>query len=387
METWQHGIEIERLRAFAALFKERHNALVFGAFGLTKERDIAEALSKNNVIWTGDPPDAVALFALAKQDSEQHDFAQRPFRIKIPAVHVKAFAARSAEAGAKILGALRDRAVGVALWVEIFEEDATARAALAAAGGFNYVATKIAAGSEIKGVYTTGASQLPPIGPEDEATLALLERAFLAEGESEAILCELSAFDSLWAQHYSSYNKRKSWEAFALRGYTDDPGFIIKPREMSRKWKEEHADLLEAKSRPTKAAEHFPATLKAVARLARPEQCDRVRFMRLRAKDGELSRHADITDREAGTRDGQICRLHIPIVTSPKVRFYGWTARGEAIVTSFSAGALAYLDQRKPHRVTNDDPELWRIHLVVDYVADAALRARLAAAVAPARAA
>ena len=42
LPDWQKGFELEHLRSFAAVFKERHKPLVFGAFGLTKERDIVQ---------------------------------------------------------------------------------------------------------------------------------------------------------------------------------------------------------------------------------------------------------------------------------------------------------------------------------------------------------
>jgi hypothetical protein len=221
---------------------------------------------------------------------------------------------------------------------------------------------------------------LPALSEAYQATLLIVEPNFLSTAEHDAIRKELAAFDSLWAQHYSSYNKRKSWEAFALRGFDDDPAFIIKPAEMAKSWKEENAARLTARPHMTRAAEHFPATLAATARLAPADRCDRIRFMRLRAKGGELSRHADITDREAGTADGMICRFHIPITTSPAVRFSGWTARGQRIDTAFPERALAYLDQRKPHMVTNSDPALARVHLVVDCAGSAPLRERLEAA-------
>ena len=109
--------------------------------------------------------------------------------------------------------------------------------------------------------------------------------------------------------------------------------------------------------------------------------------MRLRAKGGELARHADITDREAGTADGMISRFHIPIVTSPAVRFSGWTVRGERIDAAWPEGALCCLDQRKPHTVTNSDPELARVHLVIDAISNATIRSVLASAQRPALAA
>jgi hypothetical protein len=380
LADWQRGYPLEQLQAFAAPFKARHKALVFGAFGLTKERDVAEYLARGRAIWTGNPPEAIALFSIAKVASEQHDFAQRQFKVQPGSVSVKAFAASTPAAGAKLLSALRERSKGAPIWLEIFEEDQTARAALTAAGGFNYVTTKILAGSEIKGLYFTGAPPLPQLEPADEATLLVVDPEFLAPAEHAAIKAEIAQFSNLWAQHYSSYNKRKSWEAFALRGYDDEPGFIIKPAEMAKSWKEENAARLADKPRATKAAEHFPATLQFCTRLVPLEQADRIRFMRLRSKGGELTRHADITDREAGTADGAIARMHIPIITSSAVRFRGWTARGDRLETAFPERALCYLDQRKPHAVTNSDPTLDRVHLVVDCIASAALRRQLEAA-------
>jgi Aspartyl/Asparaginyl beta-hydroxylase len=373
LADWQKGFSIDKLKEMAAPFKARHKALVFGAFGLTKERDIADAMSKQRAVWTGDPVQAVALFVPTKAASEQSDFAQREFVIAPGSVAIKAFAANSFGDGVKILEAIILRAEGAKIWLEIFEEDEIAKKC-AIAARFVYVTTKVSAGSEIKGVYLHGApSPLAPFSKVDEATLLVLNGSFLSGPMHTAIKAELRAFESLWAQHYSDYNKRKSWEAFALRGYSNDPGFIIKPAEMSKGWKEENSARLSSKSDWTDAAQHFPATVRAVGLLG-ATQFDRVRFMRLRSKNGELSRHADITDREAGTADGMVTRLHIPITTSDAVTFYGWNARGEKLETHWPERALCYLDQRKPHAVINSDPELNRIHLVVDCIANENIR-------------
>jgi hypothetical protein len=370
---WQQGFELEHLRAFAAVFKERHKPLVFGAFGLTKERDIAEALAKKRLVWTGTPPEAVAIFSVTQKPSEQEDFAQRPFTILPGSVYVKSFAARSEQAGTKILDNICQRAkTGSAqVVVEAFEEDSIARQCLKRAG-LRWQTSKISAGSEIKGVYSAESLGMEALQPCDLATLSVLRRDFLSVSEHSAILKEAEDHVAEFAQHYSDYNKRKSWTAFAVHGYSDDPAFIIKPGEMARSWKEENAGLMKEPVRWTKAAKHFPVTRKVAERLG--AKLDRVRFMRLRSKDGELSRHADITDREAGTADGFVTRLHIPIRTSADVMFYGWDARGQQMTTSFPERALCYLDQRKPHAVKNTDPSLDRIHLVVDCFADAKVR-------------
>lgn len=378
---WQKGFPLEQLKALAAPFKERHRPLVFGAFGLTKERDIADAMEHKRAMWTGSPPQAVAITYEAKRQSDQQDFAQRAFVIPAGSAIVKNFAALTTEAGTKVLVALRDRTASRALFVEIFEEDTIAKACVEALG-FAYMVTKISAGSEIKGVYTNGPAVVGALPTEDETTLEVLDPDFVADHEIAAIQAELAAATERFAQHYSDYNKRKSWTAFALRGYSDDPSFIIKPAEMSKSWKEEHPQEMKEEVRWNSAKDLFPATMKVVGRLGQHLKFDRVRFMRLRAKDGELSRHADITDREAGTADGFISRLHIPIRTSDAVTFRGWTARGEKLERTLPQGALCYLDQRKPHAVTNKDPSLDRLHLVLDCFADAELR-RLIATKAP----
>lgn len=376
---WQRGYSLGYLQSFGELFKRRHKALVFGAFGLTKERDVADALARKRIIWVGDPPVAAAIFNVSKAGAIHQDFAQRDCPIPAGCVFVKAFACDRMDAGALVLGTLRERAQGRPVWVEAFEEDAAARCALEKAGGFAYACTKISAGSEIKGLYVSGAAPpLPQLPPEETATQCILEREWLTPEAHTEIMVELEMFGDHFAQHYSDYNKRKSWTAFALRGYQDDPGFIIKPAEMSKSWKEENQALLSEPVRWTQAAEHFPTTIKQVDRLG--VQIDRLRFMRLRSKNGELARHADITDREAGVRDGFIARLHIPLRTSRAVTFIGWDARGQARAQAFPERALVYLDQRKPHAVRNTDLTLDRIHLVVDCFADRAVRDLIAGA-------
>lgn len=370
---WQKGFPIAQLKELAEPFKIAHKALVFGAFGLTKERDIADALAHKRLIWTGSPPQAVAIFSQLKRPFDQQDFTQRSYRLARDTVVVKSFAATSVASGVKVLNALKERAPAQ-LVVEIFEEDKVARECVDQVGWF-YGATKISAGSEIKGVYS-GAAVAPALPVEELASLEVLTPNYVSKDHHAMILKELAVADSMFAQHYSDYNKRKSWTSFALRGYSDDPTFIIKPGEMSKAWKEDNAALLAEKPRATTIVKNFPATMKIVDGLQL--KLDRVRFMRLRSKDGELSRHADITDREAGTRDGFITRLHIPIVTSEAVTFYSWNARGLRREISLPERALCYLDQRKPHAVKNTDPKLDRIHLVIDCFADENLRKKIA---------
>lgn len=377
MKDWQKGVPLEELRALAAPFKRHHKALVFGAFGLTKELDVATALDERRLIWTGprSAPKGVAIARLLKRPSVRTDFAQRDVTLAGGSVLVEAIAADDADSAGRMLSALLARASGAPVWCEAFEEDGIVRSALYALG-FSWQSTLIKAGSELKGLYAKGAPLVEPLPGEELATQTLLEPALLSAEETRSLLADIERFGETWAQHYSSYNKRRSWTAVSLRGYSDDPNFIPKPAEMSRAWKEEHPELLKAEARWTPAAAALPRLRQLAERIA--PFTDRVRLMRL-AGGGELTRHADITDREAGVQEGKLLRLHVPLRTDFGVRFHGWSARGQLRSQHFGAGSLFYLDQRKPHRVSNDSG-VDRIHLVIDAWSTPELRARLAEA-------
>lgn len=369
---WQRGQPLEKLQALAAVFKAAHKPLCFGAFGLTKERDIAAALSAGECSWTGQPPRAVALHSVLKHAGHHSDFSGRPLKLPPGCIYVHAFAAAEPASGGRVLKRFAEAEYPTA--VEIFEEDTVARACVQRAG-FRYAFSKVTAGAEIKGMYFLRMDPPPPLPAEEERTLLQITRTYAGPNEHADILAELARHEERfpWAQHYSSYNKRKSWTAFALRGFDRlDPSFIIKPAEMAKGWQEAHPERMDATPDWTLAAQHFPAACSLVEAL--PGLKERVRFMRLRHGDGELSRHADITDREAGVRSGCVARLHIPIRTSPAVRFQAWDSRGALHEHHFPERSLFYLDQRKPHRVLNTDPALDRIHLVVDCYVTSILR-------------
>lgn len=134
---------------------------------------------------------------------------------------------------------------------------------------------------------------------------------------------------------------------------------------MSRRWKAENADKLgwEIADTPLRAA--LP---EVEAILGKPPfantQLHRVRLMKL-LPGGALSRHADITDPDAGARPGKLLRLHVPIETNANVVFSSWLPDGAQARAVMGPGALYYLDTRKPHAARNDG-EGERIHLVVD---------------------
>jgi hypothetical protein len=140
---------------------------------------------------------------------------------------------------------------------------------------------------------------------------------------------------------------------------------------MSKTWKQENASRLSAKCAPTAAAKALPTIWELAYSV--PGNLERVRLMRLRASNGELTRHADITDRDAGTENGKIARFHIPLQTAQGCLFSGWELDGTLNQQHFAAGSLFYLDIRKPHAVKNTS-QINRIHLVIDVACNAQTR-------------
>lgn len=384
---WALGYDVADLKALARPFKDRYATMVYGAFGLPKERDMALALQAGALVRL--PDGGVAIARQLKAGATHRDFTGRAIKVPAGDWMVSDFCP-GVDPHASVLlleATLRERS-DAPIWVEVFREDEQLVQGLAGAN-FLSLATKIAAGSEIKGLYLRCAlyeqgkkreERTPPPLPEEEyLTLNTVEWAFLdaaelAQVDDELMLWERSHKEGPWAQHYSSYNKRGSWTAFCLRGYAADPTFVMKPAEMSKTWKAEHPDLLKAPVMWTEAAEAFPITRELLDRI--PGQKERVRFMRLASGNGELTRHADITDRDAGVADGKIARLHLPIRSHPAVQFTAWAATGYRIDVNMKPGDLWYLDQRKPHMVKNDSP-VDRVHLVVDVLSSPELRRML----------
>lgn len=376
--AWALGYDLAFLKQLAAVFARDFKPHCYGAFGLPKERDIATAMKEGQLAWTRSPETnaiaAVVMFRIAKVASSQSDFAQRPISIYKGDLQIRALAGSPADLS-RLVTKLMGKAGPRPVWIELHEENRKLRD-VAISLGFKPVATKVTASSDIKALYIHGepnpaARVQGSLHPSDIPALKLLGCGAMP-GEIQKCLDEIAAFNPAWEQHYSSYNKRKSWTAIALQGFDpSDPGFIIKPAEMSKGWKQDNPDRLKAACAPTIAAMAMP-TIWMLAQSV-PGKLERVRLMRLRASNGELTRHADITDRDAGTADGRIARLHIPLQTAKGCEFSGWELTGNRTRRHFPAGSLFYLDIRKPHAVKNTS-DCDRIHLVVDVACNAQTR-------------
>ena len=181
----------------------------------------------------------------------------------------------------------------------------------------------------------------------------------------------LEGLDLSFTNHYSNYNKGTSWSAISLRGYSDDWRFITKPAEMSKKWKKENEGV-EFKLQDTMLRRHFPEVEDLLKYL--PGKPHRIRFMNLSPGGGELERHTDQVDPDAGVQDGKLMRFHFPIVTNKDVIFNQWDWDAKLVEEHMKVGECWYIDVRKPHRAINGGTEM-RTHLVVDIEANEKVRA------------
>lgn len=372
---WQCGIPLRELRSLAAAVRPLQDASL-GRFAAPREADIARARSRGEAIWSRPEPDAdpdcLALFRIAKRASSWGGFGSS-CEIPSGALVVRhASCLEGSESRLLLLLRLLSERSAAPLFFEAWTE-IPGHAWVARSLGLLPAASRVLASSEIRTIWAPPDASCTPSEPAELAHLNILDPAFLSPGDQEEILQELAAWieqEGELAQHYSSYNRRRSWTAIALRGFDpEDPSFIEKPSEMPKAWKAEHPELLSSSCSWTRAASSFPAARRTIERLAPVE---RARIMAV-APGGELTRHADITNPGAGVQDGELARLHIPLQTSEEAAFRGWLLDGREIRRHFPARSLCYLDQRKPHALANEG-ELPRYHLVVDVPSSGSLR-------------
>jgi hypothetical protein len=366
--AWQRGYPLDELKAIAATFAAHDDGLILGAFSAYKENAVADALASGRLEQAGGV--AMDRAVLARPLPIRDFTGEVRAQAQAGDVYVRRLAYLPGQEDAA-LAVLRD--LKRPLWVQAWIEHPGDRQVMEGLGA-SLACTKIKASSEMIGVYYVGAGEGlfddAPYAPAPAADHAALVR--LATGLDVAPLC--AAVDALgvdYADHYSTYNRGHSWSALALRGYSNDPNFIIKPSEMSKKWKRENPDALDWWLRDTPLRAKLPEAEPLIAAL--PGDPHRVRLMRLAPGGGELERHADITDPDAGTGDGQLLRLHMPLVTNDQCVFESWRLDGQRLEAVMRPGECWYLDTRKPHTARNGgDTE--RLHLVVDMACTPELR-------------
>jgi len=233
--------------------------------------------------------------------------------------------------------------------------------------------------ADVISIYYCGDKRKRLKQPEAEyLTLSKLEDVNLMRFISpiQDILTELEDKKIIdFTNHYSNYNKKNTWSAISLRGYSSDWRFIEKPDEMNKKWQKENEDK-DFHLQDTNLMKHFdleePLEGNIIYNLLHfigvKTKIYRIRFMKLRGGEGTLERHTDQVCPDTGVADGKLMRLHFPIFTNPKVKFKCWYSRNYDEVV-MKEGECWYLDTRKPHEAKNGG-ENNRIHLVIDVVAN-----------------
>ncbi len=370
--SWNKNYNIDHLKRISGIFKINEKDFTFGQFSRIKERDLVKYLESDSILYNDD---SCIVWRELKRDSFRKDFRGEKIIFKKGDIIVDRFSSSGVYKAKKIFDEFLLLVKDKKIFVNIFEEDDITKEVLIASR-FIWLSTKVMSSSELVGIYANRKEGSEMNLFNEERIIPEKERESLCHASRiMKINCEVHEEDisiikkelnnySDFVQHYSHYNKRKSWLAFALKGYDKhNPGFIIKPDEMSKKWKSENEHYLNNKAEYTSIAGLFPFTVKFAEKFGK---LDRLRFMKL-LSGGELSRHADITNKDAGVSSGKIVRLHLPIISHEKVKYYAWGLRGLKIERSFTGNYVFYLDQRKPHRVVNDSP-IDRINLVMDVI-------------------
>jgi hypothetical protein len=356
-KDWQYGYEIDYLKSIESTY-ERYNSFTDSPFAQYKKNNIAEDLHNGNLVF-----------------ENNCSYVKNIINKKIAITMYPGVVIAHKEPGDQVITKLIGDDIGLEsicrsvvdnTWLYIWMEDIDTRRIVEK--HFDYVGSKITTFGEIYGIYfKNGKNVFAPrthifVDPVENISVKKLNIP-VDISIIEQIQLKLDKLNLKFKNHYSNYNKGKSWSAISLRGYTPDIMRIEKPVEMNKKWKEEHKeDLFELQD--TYLRNEFPELDKLLEFLGDVE-LHRIRFMRLTPGGGELSRHTDQVDTEAGLNIDNISRLHFPIQTNPNVRFSVWSPNGEEKDINMKIGEVWVLDTRKPHKVINyGDRD--RIHLVID---------------------
>lgn len=371
MKDWQYGIDLDYLKTLEK-FYEPHNKFALSTFGKFKKNDIASTLHKGTLKLFNDdtamPSDRAAVVI---------EHSKVPSKITM---HGKTII------GEKLRGDVTfSRLVGNPLTLlEVLDPDGdfgnkncwlttyagnTEIRRVAERSRFEYVGYKVTSNAEVMAVYfrndpmNFGPRALTAVNP---AELVGMARLYLPPNTEllRTILAKLESRNPTFTNHYSNYNQKNAWSALSLRGYSKDSTFITKPAEMSDKWNEEHKNQ-HFELQDTPLYEHFPDVRKLLSFL--DGECHRIRFMKLSPGGGELLRHTDQVDPDAGNSLGALARLHFPLKTNTKVLFTTWNGNDEPIQYHYGVGECWIIDTRKPHMAINGGDEE-RIHLVVDTI-------------------
>ena len=376
MKDWQKGIELDDLLDQEKTWVD-YNKRCLSPFLEMKKNKIAAAIDVDDYVC-GDGWAVQSRVLKVRTKINMYS----AYKIPIATIEkgdrvVDRMAFSQPSSGAKIIRVLKDYDEDTFLYLnEEYESDRM----IAIAAGYRKLGIKINTFGDIQGVYFK--DQPSFLGDrrefKEQNMMLPVEKLVLIKTNIPDVsnICDILAqrvemMDYKFTNHYSNYNKDKSWSAISLRGYSPEWSFITKPAEMSKKWKEENKDV-EFKLQDTELRKMFPEVEELLRWL--PGEPHRIRFMNLSPGGGELQRHTDQVDPDAGVNDLKLMRFHFPIVTNKDVIFNQWDWHAELVEAHMQVGECWYLDVRKPHRAINGGTDM-RTHLVVDVEANDEVRA------------
>ena len=375
LKPWQKGFELDYLKDLEKRFNS-YNKFAQHELSKFKKNNIADALDKDQIQLLAK---GLIHYTKTKVKSNIFMFPGVLLGTKQPGdINIKHFGYKTEDDINNIITELKENTEYTSnnVWLFINEESQEDKS-IADKAGFNKIGVKYNSVADIIGVYYKDAeskfedTQHPKVPVYEKYTLKPFALDF--EDVVPQIAKQLEEMEVEFTNHYSNYNKAKSWSAISLRGYTPDYKFITKPIEMNKKWKEEHKDE-HFELQDTEWRKKFPLVEKILSQFQ--TEIHRVRFMNLKPGGGELERHTDQVDPDLGIQDGRLMRVHIPIKTNANVEFTSWSTTGSKVIANMDTGSCWYLDIRKPHMAINNGND-WRTHLVIDVVANEQVRSML----------
>lgn len=365
IKAWQHGYDLSYLKTMEKQW-DHYNSFAASPFGKFKKNDIAKALHDVELVYNAD---YAYVFKHVKVDTP----------ITLYNGVVGGYKRRGDVVVSKLLSYSGDFKTalnpfkGHNTWIYLWAEDRETRSKVEAEG-WKWICGKVTTFGEIYAIYfrysdssfdgiCDNISDYSCTNPVELITLKKTGNVNLEVIHS--IKDTLNNLNLEYTNHYSNYNKDKSWKALSLRGYYADWTRIEKAEEMNKKWHEKHAHET-PELQDTELYANFPMVKELLkATFGANAEIHRVRFMWLAPGGGELLRHTDQADPDCGLQIGQITRFHFPIQTNDKVIFTAFNLNGDKISLNLKEGEFGLLDTRKPHTVVNGG-DVPRIHLVVD---------------------
>jgi hypothetical protein len=395
---WARGYKLEDLRRITALFKRHDEGLLYGPFDRYRDRDAANDLHNGWLKLGPRDADGVPAWASVVRELDRkqsvRDFAGGRFELSPGTLYCTRMAFAGENAAGSLLCQLRTHDGPIA--VECWQEHAGERALVSRLrgidergqpdgggidrGGMRLAAVKIKESSAMRGLWVSHDIPDPPwahrVGerstpyPEQE----LLWLARLPVELPQSAIVALSAHrtvcdESAYAPQHLSYATENALSALALRGFYDEPERVEKPAEMDRRRKSEHENDLDRVPRDTPLRGSLGRPVEEILAALPCSGFERIRLTRL-APGGQLSRHTDITDPDAGGSEGKVVRVHVPLISNEHCLFQSWGVDGRRSCLAMKVGTAYYVDRRKPHATVNTGTTP-RVHLVVDCIADA----------------